>query len=217
MGKIFKDKDRIMRLFRMNGMNYTKKTCANIRAFVETYAEIKQDFDYLPIERIDNELWKEGPKLFRAMIESDKITREKIEGFIGGMKRSGHLEEMIDKALNELKGFGEDGRLYYNILFPLYFDKETKTNAEVEKELNYSHSSFQMKKEQALMLFGAVFWKAFLEHWENSIEEMYRIELESGRDGSLSERRRTGDRRSGLSDRRKGDRRRVNNGIVCPT
>ncbi len=49
-----------------------------------------------------------------------------------------------------------------------------------------------------------------LVYWDNSIEEMYLIEREEGRDGSLSERRKVeGDRRSGVRDRRKGDRRKI--------
>ena len=47
-------------------------------------------------------------------------------------------------------------------------------------------------------------------YWDNSIEEMYIIECEEGRDGSLSERRKMeDDRRSGVRDRRKGDRRKM--------
>ena len=59
-----------------------------------------------------------------------------------------------------------------------------------------------------------MFWKSILEYGELSADEMYRIEIEAGRDGSLADRRISGDRRSGLPDRRRGDRRSVEAGGI---
>ena len=103
MGRIFKDRERIMRLFRMNNMNYTKKTYGNIRSFLETYVGIKPDIIYLPVEKGNAVLIIEAPEIFKEMIGSEIIPPDKIEKFIGGMMRSGHLQEMIDKALREVR------------------------------------------------------------------------------------------------------------------
>ena len=216
MSRLCKDKDRIMRLFRMNGMNYSKKTYGNIRSFLETYMEIRQDLDYLPLEKNNNVLIMKGPEIFKEMIGAEIISKEKIESFIGSLVRSGNLQEMIYKALNETREFSENGEAYYKILWHLYFNERLINNSELEKKLAYSHTALQIRKEIAIMLFGVVFWKSILEYWKNSIEEMYRIEIEAGRDGSLAERRKNVDRRSGLPDRRKGDRRRGASERVCP-
>ena len=222
MGKIFKDRERIMRLFRMNNMNYTKKTYGNIRSFLETYMVIKPDIIYLALEKRNAVLMIEAPEIFKEMISSEIIPQEKIEEFIGRMMRSGHLQEMIDKSLSEVRVFSENGEVYYKILWHLYFDENLINNSELERKLAYSHTALQIRKELAIMLFGVVFWKSIQEYGELSADEMYRIEIEAGRDGSLAERRRTGerrkygDRRSGLPDRRKSDRRSGSSGRVCP-
>lgn len=52
----------------------------------------------------------------------------------------------------------------------------------------------------------------------NSIVEMEKIERQEGRDGSLAERRRSEeDRRSGVRDRRKGDRRVLGDRRMAPS
>ena len=57
-----------------------------------------------------------------------------------------------------------------------------------------------------------------LDHWDNSIVEMEKIERQEGRDGSLAERRRSEeDRRSGVRDRRKGDRRVLGDRRMAPS
>ncbi len=215
MGRIFKDRERIMRLFRMNNMNYTKKTYGNIRSFLETYVGIKPDIIYLPVEKGNAVLIIEAPEIFKEMIGSEIIPPDKIEKFIGGMIRSGHLQEMIDKALREVRDFSENGEIYYKILWHLYFDERLINNSELERKLSYSHTALQIRKELAIMLFGVMFWKSIQEYGELSADEMYRIEIEAGRDGSLADRRISGDRRSGLPDRRKGDRRSGVSRRVC--
>ena len=222
MGRFNKDEDRIRRLFVMNGMAYTRKTCANIRTILDVYASLKSDLDYLPKEKNGSILSSEVANMFRAMIASGKLQKNDIEGFIGVVMRSGHLQEMIDDALEMVKEFSDYGATYHRILYKLYFCEKPVSNNEIEKILSIAHTTFQKKKELAVMLFGVLFWKEMLEYWDNSIEEMYRIEMEEGLDGSLSEgrkefiekrsegydRRKEGsDRRKGAGDRRKGDRR----------
>lgn len=222
MGRMGKDKERIVRLFAMNGMEYTSKTYANIRFTMETFAMIKNDLEYLPKEKSNSLLSNEVAHMFRAMIVSGRIPKEKVERFIGVVTRSGHLQEMIDTALKLVRDFSDDGEMYYQLLNMLYFIEKPLPNIVVERKCNYSHSTFQKKKELAVMLFGVLFWKEMLEYWENSEEEMYVIEKEEGRDGSLAkgrkdfiekrndngDRRKEGsDRRRGIGDRRKCDRR----------
>lgn len=40
------------------------------------------------------------------------------------------------------------------------------------------------------MLFGLMLWRQILAYWSNSTEEMFILEKEVGRDGSLAEERR---------------------------
>ncbi len=208
MGKQCKDRERIARLFSMNMVDYSKKTYGNIRNILETFAEVKNDLEFLPKGHRSSVLRRETPTLFRVMISSDKLTKERIEQLISAVLWSGKLQEMIDDSLALMEKFSEDGKTYCQLLLMLYFGDEIISNAEAEKRSGYSHSVYQVKKELAIMLFGTLFWKEMLEYWDNAETEMRKIEIEEGREGYISKIGHiTEDRRSGIHDRRRGDRR----------
>ena len=208
MGKQCKDRERIIRLFSMNGVDYSKKTYENIRKILETYAEVKNDLEFLPKGHRSSVLRKETPNLFRVMISSDKLTKERIEQLIGAILWSGKLQDMIDDSLALMVNFSEDGKSYREILIMLYFGEDILTNTEVQEKLGYCSSAFYAKKELAVMLFGTLFWKEMMEYWDNAEAEMRKIEIEEGREGYISKIGSvTKDRRSGIHDRRHGDRR----------
>ena len=128
------------------------------------------------------------------------------------------FENYIEAVLDEIRSFSLDGGTYCKILTGLYLGEKTYDAMIVERSTGYCHSTFQNKKRHAIMLFGVSFWKKMLDHWDNSIEEMYEIERQEGRDGSLAERRRyEEDRRSGVRDRRKGDRRVLGDRRMAPS
>ena len=208
MGKQCKDRERIVRLFSMNMVDYSKKTYENIRRILETYAEVKNDLEFLPKGHRSSVLRKETPNLFRVMISSDKLTKERIEQLISAVLWSGKLQEIIDDSLALMENFSEDGKSYREILIMLYFGEDTLTNTEAQEKLGYSSSAFYTKKELAVMLFGTLFWKELLEYWDNAEAEMREIEIEEGREGyTMKIGNYTKDRRSGIHDRRHGDRR----------
>ena len=78
MGRLFSDKERIDRLFRLYGVHDTEKTYENIRMFMETYADIRQDMKYLPKPDKDTAAWKSAPDLFRAMLNANKIPKKNM-------------------------------------------------------------------------------------------------------------------------------------------
>lgn len=189
MGKYCVDRERIDRLCRLSGVNYSKKTVENFKGFLETYYKIRDDLKYLPKGFYSDEIWKEAPDLFKAMALKQSIPENKREAFLALLIRSGHFDDILTGVFESIKSFSADGENYYQILYMLYFDDEPHKNIEIEKKIGYSHTAYQEKKELAITLFGLMFWKRFLDHWDNSTEEMYKIEKSIGRDGSLSDRK----------------------------
>lgn len=189
MGKYCVDRERIDRLCRLSGVNYSKKTVENFKGFLETYCKIRDDLEYLPKGYYSDEIWKEAPDLFKAMALKQSIPESKRETFLAMLIRSGHFDEILAGVFEGIKSFSSDGENYYQIIYMLYFDKIPHKNVEIEREIQYSHTAYQEKKELAILLFGLLFWKRFLDHWDNSTEEMYKIEKSIGRDGSLSDKK----------------------------
>ena len=180
--------DRIKALGSLVGMNYTKKTCDNIKAFLEKYAYFKTDYTILNVDLAETELWKEAPDLFAEMSSSTKINMNKINIFLAVMIRTGQMESLLDYSMKAVRGFEVDGEIYHKILYNLYFSDEILADGEVERLCEYSHTTYHVKKNEAIMLFGITFWSKIYEHWDNSIEEMHSIETSLGRDGSLASR-----------------------------
>lgn len=189
MGKYCVDRERIERLCRLSGVNNTSKTVENIKGFLETYNSIRDDLDFLPKGLYSDEVWKEAPELFKFMSLKEVIPERKREAFLAAMIRSGQFTSILEGTFESMKAFSSDGETYYQIIYMLYFDREYHKNMEIEKAVGYSHSTYQEKKELAITLFGLMFWKRFLDHWDNSTEEMKIIEKSIGRDGSLSDRK----------------------------
>lgn len=208
MGRAAKDRERIERLYVLNGSEYSKRLYANEKEIMETYAEIKNDLEYIPQDITGGELCKKEPRMFRDVVRADKLEKGKAEGFIGAIVRSGHLQEMVDNVLDRVKSFSPNGEVYYRILYRLYFCPDPITNAEMEKECGYSHSSFHEKKEYAIMLFGVLFWREILECWKRSLGDKHVMDNGAEQDAPYSmEERADGERRRALSDRRSYDRR----------
>lgn len=134
-------------------------------------------------------LWKEAPALFKAMSLKEGMSKEMIESFLAIMIQSGQFDIILTGTFEAMKKFSNDGEVYCKIINLLYIDREPHKNIELENMLGYAHSTYQLKKEYAIMSFGLMFWKQILDHWDNSTEEMFRIEQELGRDGDLSSRR----------------------------
>lgn len=124
--------------------------------------------------------------------------------------REKHRDNKIARSRDAVRDFSEEGEDYYKILSIYYFGETTYRGSIAENMIGFSHTTCLRKRKTAIKLFGALFWKNILIYWDNSVEEMYKIECEEGRDGTLSERRKMeDDRRSGVLDRRKGDRRKM--------
>lgn len=189
MSKYSVDRDRIERLCNLYGVNYTKKTYHNFMGFLDTYLEVRDDLEYLPKSMLSDGLWKEAPALFKAMSLKEGMSKEMIESFLAIMIQSGQFDIILTGTFEAMKKFSNDGEVYCKIINLLYIDREPHKNIELENMLGYAHSTYQLKKEYAIMSFGLMFWKQILDHWDNSTEEMFMIEQELGRDGGLSSRR----------------------------
>ena len=156
----------------------------------------------------DAAIRENAPEMFRAMIESEEISRERVGDFVEELMSFRWLQEYIEDTLEEIQSFSINGETYREILTLLYLGDKVYDSEVVKDMVGYCHSTFHNKKKISILLLGVLFWKKMLTHWNNSIEAMYAIEIQEGRDGSISERRKTiTDRRCGVPDRRKVDRR----------
>ena len=190
MSKYSAERDKISKLCRMYGVNYSEKTVKNFQSFFEGYADIREEMSYLPQHVNSDVLNREAADLFKAMILHSEISRTDIDKFLVGLMKDGNLEEMIAVALKDVKSYGPAGEIYHTIVYRLYIDKVRHTWNEVQTEIGYSKSRYYEKKEYAVMLFGLMLWRQILAYWSNSTEEMFILEKEVGRDGSLAEERR---------------------------
>lgn len=190
--------DRIKRLFALAGVNYSAKTYANFRTFLETYTKIRDDLLYLSEAGGYDSLKDEASDLFKAMISSEKISGELACEFLTGFLRSGRLNELVTYSLGKMHEFEPEGELFEYIMKRLYIDKDIVSNKELEIELKYSHRAYQRKKEQAVMLFGVTFWKMILDEWDDSIREMLALELSAGRSGDLARSRQKAEEAEGV-------------------
>ena len=208
MGQLNNDKERIRKLFQRYGVHDTDKTYGNILASLEAFANAKKDMKYYPEQDKKAAAWESAPDLFRAMLGSDPISQEKISDLIEDMMAGGYLDDIIRKTHEEVLEFSQEGEDYYKILEVYFLGEKTYKGISADIKIGMSHSSIQRRKVPAVKLFGVLFWKNLTADWDNSTEEMKRIEREEGRDGSLSDmRKEIFDRRSNQSDRRQGDRR----------
>ena len=209
MKRLLSYKERIENLFEKNCANDTAKAFENIQLFLETYAILNKDMKYTPNQDTNVFVWENASDIFRAMLDADTITEEEVTRFVSDMISSGGIKELIDRTLDDVLNFCRDGEDYCKILMVLYLNEKTYRGAMAEEMIGFSRSTIQRKKNPAIKLFGILFWQNLKSYWVNSDEEMNTIELEEGRDGSLSAgSRKEIDRRGCMVERRRGDRRR---------
>ncbi len=216
MGRVLSDKERIERLFQRYGVHDTDKTYGNILTLLEAFTNARKDMKYYPEQDKNIAAWESAPDLFRAMLGADPIPQEKISDLIEDMMAGGYLDDIIRKTHEEVLGFSQEGEDYYKILKVLFLGEKTYRGIAADLKIGMSHSTIQRRKVLAVKLFGVLFWKNLTADWDNSTEEMQRIEREEGRDGSLSDgmKNEIFDRRNNQADRRQGDRRKGDRRVI---
>lgn len=168
------------------GVNCSHKTYFNFKSFLEVYAQLKYNLQYLTYNLPRKGSEDLAPALFEAMISAEVIPKKKVEELIIQLYRKQMIEAQIMKTLSLVKAFYQDGELYYKILDLLYFGETVYSNNEVQRMVGYSRGQYQKRKRQAVMLFGIIFWTEIIKFWENSADEMKEIEDRIGRSNRLS-------------------------------
>ena len=169
-------KERIERIGKIVGVNYTDKTYENFKQFLEMYAEMKSDVRLFDIDMDEVKLQKVAPMLFEAMMISEPIPRDMIEELVMIVVQSGKTPRLIQESLENVRKFSPDGEQYHQILWQLYFDDTIHSNIEVELSLNCSHRTYHNKKRYAVMLFGIACWGEIMSYWKDARREMQKIE-----------------------------------------
>ena len=90
--------------------------------------------------------------------------------------REKHRDNKIARSRDAVRDFSAEGDDYYRILSIYYVGETTYRGSIAEDLIGYSHTTCLRKRKTAIKLFGALFWKNILMYWDNSIEEMYKIE-----------------------------------------
>ncbi len=178
--------DQIRLMAKAVGVNCSDKTYGNIKSFLEVYASLKYNLQYLTYNLPSMRVTDLAPELFEAMISEESIPKKRVEELIIQLYRKEKVDALVTKTLDRVKAFYQDGELYQKILYFLYFGENVYPNSVVEKMVGYSHGQYQNKKRQAVMLFGILFWTEIIKNWENSADEMSGIEDRLGRDHNLS-------------------------------
>lgn len=178
-------KTKIDEMCKACGVNHSAKTYANFMSFMENYVYARQYACFFRTEINEKDMWKEAPNLFRAMVDKEEIPAHKVASFLGLMIKTGQMDFLIENSRRQLEQFYPYGDVFVQIIDLLYLNEKPCTNKEAMVTLKCARSTFQEKKEQAVMIFGLYFWQMILSHWDNSINEMKEIEEETGRSGEL--------------------------------
>ncbi len=141
-------RSQMARICRLVGVNDTEKTCKNFKRFIEIYVLLKQDLAYLKrnVPSCNSIMRNEARALFEAMIDKEEIPDDRIETLLISLCSVIDEDLMIKRTLAMVQSFEIYGKVYFTILYNLYFADETKNNDEVREMTDYSYGHFHMKK-----------------------------------------------------------------------
>ena len=102
------------------------------------------------------------------MISEEIIPDDKIERFVMAIVEMENVKELIHNALEFVMDFNDYGWMYFEILMGRYFGEEILSNTEIEEKIDCTHSTYFVRKEQAIMVFGIAVWSEIRKKWPNA-------------------------------------------------
>lgn len=96
-------------------------------------------------------------ELVISILEMDTtINSKKIEDQLISVSESLFLLQIMDKALEKLKNYPDNGELYGNILELRFFNKEIYSHDIIMEKVNMSRSSYYRHLNRAIQSYGAM-------------------------------------------------------------
>lgn len=181
-----KQMKRIKRMARLAGINPSQKTITNVRLFMEIYRDINHEADHFKAMAKPISATEACPLLFAELLRPDEIDEETIEELECRFIADGWFKDFAEAALNDVKEFGEDGELYYQILNAYYFEDAVTDEDDFIESIGHCRSGFFNKKREATLLYGVYFWGRLLDMWPSAADEMRVIEEKCGRGDELT-------------------------------
>jgi AraC-like DNA-binding protein len=96
-----------------------------------------------------------------SLIDVDTNVNEyRFERRMQSIEESKSLIEFVDRALNKLKRYPDNGDLYFHLIRKLYVNNHSFKLDEEDllEELHISRSTFYREKKKAITLFGVTLW-----------------------------------------------------------
>lgn len=126
------------------------------------------------------------PLLFEELLQPKEISEEIIEELECRFIADGWFQDVARDTLEDVKGFGEDGKMYHQILDSYYFKDSVTDEEEYLKSLCLCRTGFYDKKREATLLYGTFFWGKLLDEWPDAAKEMREIEERCGRGDEIT-------------------------------
>ncbi len=165
----------IRRAAMLVNVNYSEKTVHNVRRFLGIYSGFEHSAAKLECETEHGDGAKLAPEIYEAMISEEIIPDDKIERFVMAIVEMENVKELIHNAIEFVMDFNDYGWMYFEILMGRYFGEEILSNTEIEEKIDCTHSTYFVRKEQAIMIFGIAVWSEIRKKWPNADEEVRKI------------------------------------------
>lgn len=86
------------------------------------------------------------------------MDRMNLKDNLQDMEFSWYILKLVNRALDLLKDYPENGEKYFNLLKMMYIDKKRCTENEILELLNIGRTTLYKDKKKAIRMFGAVLW-----------------------------------------------------------
>lgn len=177
---------RIKRMARLAGINPSSKTINNVRTFLDVYKNINRETGHFKTLAKPIPAKEACPILFQELLGPKEIMEDIIEELECRFMADGWFQKAARDTLDDVKGFGEEGKLYYRLLDDFYFSDVVTDEDEYMESIGLCRSGYYDKKREAILLYGVYFWGRLLDLWPSAAEEMRLIEEKCGRGDELT-------------------------------
>ena len=177
---------RIKRMARMAGIDPSIKTITNVRMFLEVYRNLNRVAGHLKTMAKPIPMREACPLLFEELLQPNEISEEIVEELECRFIADGWFQDVARDTLEDVKGFGDDGKMYHQILDSYYFKDSVTDEEEYLKSLCLCRTGFYDKKREATLLYGTFFWGKLLDEWPDAAKEMREIEERCGRGDEIT-------------------------------
>lgn len=146
---------RIKRMARLAGINPSQKTITNVHLFMEIYRDINHEANHFKTIAKPISATEACPLLVAELLRPDEIDEETIEELECRFIADGWFKDFAEATLNDVKEFGENGELYFQILNAYYFEDAVNW-VDIARKITQSVFDYGDMK-------GYMEWKKFLD------------------------------------------------------